>query len=97
VICRTIKVIPGNLKKPETIGGPERDTLSPLQVLPRAMKSVGLLLAAAVATVSPALADPVPFYWQNPGQEYSAAVKKGGKMEQIGRTGVAAMHAVLIR
>jgi hypothetical protein len=61
------------------------------------MKSVGLALAAAVAIVSPALADPVPFYWQNPGQEYSAAIKKGGKIEQIGRTGVAAMHAVLIR
>ncbi|CAM0136343.1 hypothetical protein VKS41_006851 [Umbelopsis sp. WA50703] len=60
------------------------------------MKSVGLALAAAVAIVSPALADPVPFYWQNPGQEYSAAIKKGGKIEQIGRTGVAAMHAVLI-
>lgn len=73
------------------------DTVFPLQVLPRAMKSVGLLLAAAIAAASPALADPVPFYWQNPGQEYSAAVKKGGKMEQIGRTGVAAMHAVLVR
>lgn len=38
-----------------------------------------------------------PFYWQDEQPNYLLTYKDTGKMEQIGRTGVAAMHAVLIR
>ncbi|GAB5587931.1 hypothetical protein Unana1_02831 [Umbelopsis nana] len=37
-----------------------------------------------------------PFYWQDEQPNYLLTYKDTGKMEQIGRTGVAAMHAVLI-
>lgn len=37
-----------------------------------------------------------PFYWA-PSQQFMSPYVKTGKMEQIGRTGVSAMHAVLLR
>jgi hypothetical protein len=61
------------------------------------MLSVQLLLVAAAALTLPASAENAPFYWQDAGQDYLSSYIKSGKMEQLGRTGVAAMHAVLIR
>lgn len=53
---------------------------------------VAAVLAASVA------AQNSPFYWQDEQPDYSReSYHQTGKMEQIGRTGVAAMHAVLLR
>ncbi|KAI8578572.1 hypothetical protein K450DRAFT_246487 [Umbelopsis ramanniana AG] len=61
------------------------------------MLSIELLLAAAAAMSVPALSQTIPFYWQENNQEFLSTYRDKGKMEQTGRTGVAAMHATLIR
>jgi hypothetical protein len=61
------------------------------------MLSIELLLAAAAALSAPVLSQTIPFYWQDTNQEFLSAYRDKGKMEQTGRTGVAAMHATLIR
>jgi hypothetical protein len=61
------------------------------------MLSIELLLIAAVAFSAPALTQSTPFYWQDAGQDFLSAYRDKGKMEQIGKTGVSAMHAALIR
>lgn len=61
------------------------------------MLSIELLLAAVAALSAPALSQTIPFYWQETNQEFLSAYRDKGKMEQTGRTGVAAMHAALIR
>jgi hypothetical protein len=61
------------------------------------MLSIELLLVATATFSVPALAQSFPFYWQDVGQDYLSTYRESGKMEQIGRTGVAAMHAALIR
>jgi hypothetical protein len=59
-------------------------------------KATWIPLAAALA-VSVA-AQSSPFYWQDEQLDYSReSYLETGKMDQIGRTGVAAMHAVLLR
>ncbi|KAH8549829.1 glyoxal oxidase N-terminus-domain-containing protein [Umbelopsis sp. PMI_123] len=60
------------------------------------MLSIELLLIAAVAFSAPALTQSTPFYWQDAGQDFLSAYRDKGKMEQIGKTGVSAMHAALI-
>jgi hypothetical protein len=55
------------------------------------------LLTIAVSMVVAALTKSSPFYWQDEHPDYLLSYQSSCKMEQIGRTGVAAMHAVLIR
>jgi hypothetical protein len=51
------------------------------------------IVGAIACTVS---AQNSPFYWPED-QKVISPFAKTGKMEQIGRTGVAAMHAVLLK
>lgn len=55
------------------------------------------LLPIAISMAVAALAKSSPFYWQDEYPDYLLSYQSSGKMEQVGRTGVAAMHAVLIR
>ena len=77
----------------------------PLQQQPPSatMKSLSWLAAAAMlsllGTLTQAQEEPrdySPFYWSQP-QQFMSPYASSGKMEQKGRTGVAAMHAVLLK
>lgn len=56
--------------------------------------SITLLLLAGLTNV---VNSQSPFYYQANDHEYHSTYSTTGKMEQIGRTGVAAMHAVLLK
>lgn len=56
-----------------------------------------LLLPVTISMVATVTSQLSPFYWQEEKPQYTSKYMKEGKMEQIGRTGVSAMHAVLIK
>lgn len=60
------------------------------------MKVSSFLTIAAAITCISAQKDASPFHWGDD-QNVISPFAKSGKMEQIGRTGVAAMHAVLLK
>lgn len=60
------------------------------------MKSTAFLsIVAAITTVTAQIQDS-PFHWTN-NQNVISPFAKSGKMEAIGRTGVAAMHATMLK
>ncbi|KAL0094104.1 copper radical oxidase [Phycomyces blakesleeanus] len=61
------------------------------------MKTALFISMAAAVSLVMAQNEPrdAPFYWTQP-QKFMSPYEKTGKMEQYGRTGVAAMHAVLL-
>jgi hypothetical protein len=56
-----------------------------------------LLLPLTISMAATVAGQLSPFYWQDQKPQYTSKYMKEGKMEQIGRSGVSAMHAVLIR
>lgn len=54
--------------------------------------AIGYLLVSSVTAQN----DDSPFHWPD-SQNIISPFAKSGKMEQIGRTGVAAMHATLLK
>ncbi|KAH8549827.1 glyoxal oxidase N-terminus-domain-containing protein [Umbelopsis sp. PMI_123] len=58
-------------------------------LLPILVPAFVLMAGAVVGQIS-------PFYWQDGQLQYSSTFKKKGRVEQLGRSGVSAMHAVLI-
>ncbi|KAI8578570.1 hypothetical protein K450DRAFT_246412 [Umbelopsis ramanniana AG] len=55
-----------------------------------------LLLPITISMAVAVAGQSSPFYWQDEKPQYTSKYMKNGKMEQIGRSGVSAMHAVLI-
>jgi hypothetical protein len=55
-----------------------------------------ILLLIAISMMFVVFFNTSLFYWQHVQPDYSKSFEEKGKMEQFGRTGVAAMHAVLI-
>ncbi|KAJ2955045.1 hypothetical protein NQZ79_g8887 [Umbelopsis isabellina] len=61
------------------------------------MLSIATWIPLAAVLAASVAAQNSPFYWQDEQLDYSReSYQETGKMEQIGRTGVAAMHAVLL-
>jgi hypothetical protein len=55
------------------------------------------VIVSTLSVFKLAKAQQSPFYYQDDQDNYQSKYKISGKMEQIGRTGVAAMHAVLLK
>jgi hypothetical protein len=56
-----------------------------------------ITIAIATLFLTAVIAQQSPFYYQDEQDNYQSKYKISGKMEQIGKTGVAAMHAVLLK